>query len=289
MKNIEDGWLDYQPIKMVWSDRLDLLVFLGRIKMSLPVPLLMAVENHACFSGCYSHNNCVRMCFDPHKPPSLSFSATCQDCLVFEVGGLANVLPPGMTQYGLAQTLTDYVRTFRGYRWSISGYHAIGSQFWLSAAYYGNGLFILDSSRNSGNQNDLDYLMDAFRYRLCPLDDQGMMDPTSFSQQNGYLNMDGFLSVKNKDDILNSVNFSPNLKSGFRKVTIAQYLPMEGSSSASGIADKGTAGQGTAGKTISSLPDQWSDKDVGKICPGCGKMIRLLVLGGSVGYNCGCR
>lgn len=195
--------------------------------MALPASLLAAAEAHACFTGCYSHETPVALCVDAARPPVTSFHAACQDCLMFHVGALASLLPPGMTQYGLAQELAAHMRAVRGYRWAISGYHATGQGFWLSAAYYGDGLFLVDGSRNHGGARDVDLLVQAFRSKLVQPDDQGMLDPALYASEIVHLSCSPPLGmVKTKQDILRSPQCSLSPRQGLRRVCIVEFLPL---------------------------------------------------------------
>ncbi|APR85651.1 Hypothetical protein A7982_11000 [Minicystis rosea] len=195
--------------------------------MALPASLLAAAEAHACFTGCYSHETPVALCIDAARPPVTSFHAACQDCLMFHLGALASLLPPGMTQYGLAQELAAHMRSVRGYRWAISGYHATGQGFWLSAAYYGDGLFLVDGSRNHGGARDVDLLVQAFRSKLVQPDDQGMLDPALYASEIVHLSCSPPLGmVKTKQDILRSPQCSLSPRQGLRRVCIVEFLPL---------------------------------------------------------------
>lgn len=195
--------------------------------VALPASLLAAAEAHACFTGCYSHETPVALCIDAARPPVTSFHAACQDCLMFHVGALASLLPPGMTQYGLAQELAAHMRSVRGYRWAISGYHATGQGFWLSAAYYGDGLFLVDGSRNHGGARDVDLLVQAFRSKLVQPDDQGMLDPALYASEIVHLSCAPPLgTIKSKQDILRSPQCSLSPRQGLRRVCIVEFLPL---------------------------------------------------------------
>lgn len=195
--------------------------------VALPASLLAASEAHACFTGCYSHETPVALCVDAARPPVTSFHAACQDCLMFHVGSLASLLPPGMTQYGLAQELSAHMRAVRGYRWAISGYHATGQGFWLSAAYYGDGLFLVDGSRNHGGGRDVDLLVQAFRSKLVQPDDQGMLDPALYASEVVHLSCSPPLgAVRAKQDILRSPQCSLSPRQGLRRVCIVEFLPL---------------------------------------------------------------
>lgn len=146
---------------------------------------------------------------------------------MFHVGALASLLPPGMTQYGLAQELAAHMRSVRGYRWAISGYHATGQGFWLSAAYYGDGLFLVDGSRNHGGARDVDLLVQAFRSKLVQPDDQGMLDPALYASEIVHLSCSPPLgAVKAKQDILRSPQCSLSPRQGLRRVAIVEFLPL---------------------------------------------------------------
>jgi hypothetical protein len=195
--------------------------------VALPASLLAAVEAHPCFSGCYSHEIPVALCVDPARPPVTGFHAACQDCLMFHVGSLASLLPPGMTQYTLAQELAAHMRSVRGYRWAFSGYHAMGPGFWLSAAYYGDGLFLVDGSRNHGGARDVDLLVQAFKSKLVQPDDQGMLDPALYAADVVHLSCSPAIAhVRTKQDILRSPQCSLAPRQGFRRVAIVEFLPL---------------------------------------------------------------
>jgi hypothetical protein len=195
--------------------------------VALPASLLAAVEAHPCFTGCYSHEIPVALCVDPARAPVTSFHAACQDCLMFHVGALASLLPPGTTQYTLAQELAAHMRAVRGYRWAFSGYHATGPGFWLSVAYYGDGLFLVDGSRNHGGAKDVDLLVQAFRARLAQPDDPGMLDPALYAVDVVHLSCAPPLGpVRTKQDILRLSQCSLAPRQGFRRVCILEFLPL---------------------------------------------------------------
>jgi hypothetical protein len=145
---------------------------------------------------------------------------------MFHVGALASLLPPGMSQYGLAQELSAHMRAVRGYRWAISGYHATGQGFWLSAAYYGDGLFLVDGARNHGGARDVDLLVQAFRSKLVQPDDQGMLDPALYASEVVHLSMAPPIAVTDKQSILRSPQCSLSPRQGLRRVCIVEFLPL---------------------------------------------------------------
>ena len=255
--------------------------------VALPASLLTAVEAHPCFTGCYSHESPVSLCVDPAKPPVTAFHVACQDCLMFHVGSLASLLPPGTTHYSLAQEIAAHVRAVRGYRWAFSGYHATGSGFWLSVAYYGDGLFLVDASRNHGGAKDVDLLVQAFRVRLAQPDDPGMLDPALYATDVVHLSCAPPLgAVRTKQDVVSSPQCSRSPKQGHRRVAIVEFLPLTTA-----------AAQGTGAATTPPAPSSAPPAIVatphrplkpGDICPVCGAEVkeRPLFSGTFVGCLC---
>jgi hypothetical protein len=195
--------------------------------VALPQSLLSLVERHGCFTGTYSSQYTVHVCLDPAAPPVLMLYASCEDCLGFKVGALLSVLPPGTTVYSLADQLTLHMRTERGFRLSIGGYHTAGGGFWLGAAYYDCGIFLLDGSRNPGQAFDLDLLMTAFRHRILPMPDPRMSDPKLYATTTVYLDYSSSpVHVLGKQDVLSSPQCSASPKPGFRRATLAEFLPL---------------------------------------------------------------
>ena len=142
--------------------------------MALPASLLQQIEQHPCFSGCYSSELEGWLCVDGARPLESVLFVSCLDCLSFKVGVLRSLLPSGSTSHTLANLLTQHMRRLRGFGLAFSGYHARGPGFWLSAAYYARcGLFLLDGARSRPLGSDLDLLMMAFKHGVAqPLDPQ---------------------------------------------------------------------------------------------------------------------
>lgn len=268
--------------------------------MPVPASLLDAVDAHACFSGCYSHETPVALVTDPGRPPVVSFHAACQDCLMFHVGSLASLLPHGMTQYGLAQELAAHTRRTRGYRWAISGYHATGQGFWLSAAYYGDGLFLVDGSRNHGGTRDVDLLVRAFRSKLVQPDDQGMLDPALYASEIVHIDATNIILPKNgKSDILRSAGCSLSPRQGLRRTCIVEFLPLTTVSKLTsgvpsitipnrvgGVSSNITLPVGM-GNTAKQTPT-WNRSDIGHTCNRCHRQVKELAILGKIEYNCMC-
>ncbi len=247
----------------------------------LPQSLLDLVEKHSCFTGCYAYEHPIALCIDPSKPPVWSFHATCQDCLMFHVGAIADLLPPGMTQYTLTQKLNAHMRTIRGYRWSLSGYHATGPGFWLSVAYFGDGLFLVDGSRDRGNTKEIDLLVRAFQSKLAQPDDPGMLDPALYASEAVYLDMSkSLLGAKSKQDILKSPQCSAFDKgSTYKKVSIVEFLPITTKAASSQPASKQYASTGALARGLFK----------GDICSFCQQEVkeRTLFVGSYIGCLCG--
>ena len=264
------------------------------------------MEAHSCFTGCYSHEIPVALCVDPARAPVTSFHAACQDCLMFHVGALAGVLPAGTTQYTLAQELAAHMRAVRGYRWAFSGYHATGPGFWLSAAYYGDGLFLVDGSRNHGGAKDVDLLVQAFRAKLAQPDDPGMLDPALYAADVVHLSCAPPLgAVRSKQDILRLSQCSLAPRQGYRRVCIVEFLPLTAAlgatpvtaSQASPASPAPPAATGSASRPAPPAPVAHScvhapapgrSPRVGEVCPRCGAEVkeRPLFSGTFVGCLC---
>ena len=88
--------------------------------MALPPSLLTHVEQHGCFSGCYSSASDVQVFFNQAQPPAPAAVVSCQDCLK-GVSVPLSLLPAGTTGYVLADLLTRHVRGKRGYSLTDSG------------------------------------------------------------------------------------------------------------------------------------------------------------------------
>ena len=200
--------------------------------MTLPASLLRAVEQHVCFSGCHGPEDMVMVSTAPGTAPHRVVQVSCKDCLSFHVGSLASLLPAQMTSDQLARELSQHVRLLRGYSWSVGGYHYACNKIWLSAAFYPCGVFLLDGSRNHDGRSDLDLLIEAFRGGLVKPQDPRMLDASQYGTQEVYLDMSvPIIPVRNRHDILRSQQCSPTFRVASRRVTIAEFLPMQVSAS----------------------------------------------------------
>lgn len=196
--------------------------------MSLPASLLAVAESHGCFSGCYSREIAVTLAVDPAAPTVTSYDVSCPDCLAFRLGVLTSLLPPNYTSYQLAADLSAHVHAFRGYAWAISGYHVnLSGGSWLTAASFGNGVLLADSSRNRNGVSDLDVLVEAFKAKLITPEDPAMIDPQLYSAETVYVELSApFGAVRSKQDILASKQCSRTPQPGFHRVTLLEFQPM---------------------------------------------------------------
>jgi hypothetical protein len=220
---------------------------------------------------------------------------------MFHVGSLASLLPPGTTQYSLAQELSAHMRAVRGYRWAFSGYHATGPGFWLSAAYYGDGLFLVDGSRNHGGAKDVDLLVQAFRAKLAQPDDQGMLDPALYATDVVHLSCAPPLGpVRTKPDILRLSQCSLAPRQGYRRVCIVEFLPLttqltSPSGSTTGVPPV-IAGAPTPPPLVGTPPRppvvaaaaKSAAARPGEICPVCGAEVRERPLFSGTFVGCLC-
>lgn len=194
--------------------------------MALPAPLLTSVERHACFTGSYHYESPVDVCADPAQPLSRMFHVSCGDCLSFKIGALSCNLPIGMTQYTLADALSAHVRALRGFRWSFSGYHA-GPRFWLSAASFSDGLFLIDGSRNRNGVPEIDLLVEAFRHKLAQPADPSMLNASLYASEIVYVNLTQPLPqpVRTRQDLLGLPQCSRTPKQGYVRVALVEFQP----------------------------------------------------------------
>src|SRR6187431_1573802 len=195
--------------------------------MSLPTSLLSAVAGHRCFTGCYRSDPTAQICTDPALPLSPTLQVVCSDCMSFRIGALATALPAGMSSHALADDLSAHVRSLREFVWTTSGYCNGSGGFWISAAYYGDGLFLVDGSRNGGQCTDLDALMSAFRSGLVSPEDPRMLSQGLYTSEVVYLDMSQPIpSVSSKQDLLASPQCRSTRTPGYQRVAILEFVPL---------------------------------------------------------------
>jgi hypothetical protein len=245
--------------------------------MALPASLLQQIEQHPCFSGCYSSELEGWLCLDGARLLEPVLFVSCLDCLNFKTGVLRSLLSAGSTSHTLANLLTQHMRQLRGFGLAFSGYHARGPGFWLSAAYYPrSGLFLLDGARSRPLGSDLDLLMLAFKHGVAQPPDAQMTDPKQYQTQTVYVNFGTPLgAISNRQGLLSSPQCQLQPRAGFQRVTLAEFQPVAGKAAAPG---KATA-QATAAKKPLA---------VGSICPVCKAEVRKrpLLNGTYVGCLC---
>jgi hypothetical protein len=195
--------------------------------MALPASLLQQIEQHPCFSGCYSSELEGWLCLDGTRPLEPVLFVSCLDCLSFKVGVLRPLLPSGSTSHTLANLLTQHMRQLRGFGLAFSGYHARGPGFWLSAAYYARcGLFLLDGARSRPLGSDLDLLMLAFKHGVAQPPDPQMLDPKQYQTQTVYVNFATPVgAIANRQGLLSSPQCQLQPKAGFQRITLAEFQP----------------------------------------------------------------
>ena len=244
--------------------------------MTLPASLLSVVEQHPCFSGYYRYDAEIQACIDPAAPAARLYTFSCGDCLMFRPGVLVSLLSAGISAYSLADALCAHMRGLRGYRVSVSGYFTAGGGFWLSAAYYGDGLFLIDGSRNRNGRADLDVLIEAFRHGVLQPEDPRMLDPSLYTVEPAFVNMAAPVAkVKTKQDLIASPQYSAKSKQGFSRATIVEFLPL--------------VAVAAAPAQQPPLPEPAPRKlEMGEVCPKCGALVeeRALFTGTFVGCLC---
>jgi hypothetical protein len=257
--------------------------------MTLPAALLAAVERHACFSGCYRGDSEIQACLDPAQPLEPIVSVACSDCLTFHPGALASLLPLGTTAFALAAALGAHVRALRGYLWAVGGYHTAGGGLWLSAAYYGGGLFLVDASRNRSGRTDVEVLAEAFRAGVVQPEDPRMVDPALYTSELAYVSMASpIANVRSKQDLLASPQRSAAPRQGFHRVSIVEFQPLVTALAPSTQATLRSQAQAAPGRPAGARAGPPRPLRVGDICPKCGAEVkeRPLFTGSFVGCLC---
>lgn len=245
--------------------------------MALPASFLQHVEQHGCFSGCYGSDSSVLACLDPARALSPLVMVSCQDCLA-RIAAPTAVLPAGTSSYSLARQLTDHLRAQRGFTLSVSGYHVAGPGFWLSAAYYPCGLFLISGERSRQLGSDLDLLLLAFQHGVVQPPDPRMRDARQYALETAYVNFASCQPrIPSKQAFLGSSQCRAQARAGWQKVTLAEFLP---ASQAAQPAKPAAAGPAAPAKGLSLR--------VGDICPVCGAEYRQrpLLVGSYVGCLC---
>lgn len=250
--------------------------------MPLPPSLLQHVEQHVCFSGCYSSESDASVCLDPAKALQPLVVVSCHDCFA-KIGVPLALLPAGTTTYSLADELSRHMRARRGFSLSFSGYHARGPGFWLTAGYYGScGLFLLNGERSKALGNDLDLLILALKHKVAAAPDPRMIDPKLFATQTIYVRFAGPAGpFACKQDFLASPHCRMQAAIGYQRVTMAEFLPFSQPAQVNGPAV-------AAVSTSTAVTKTGKQPKIGEVCPTCGEMVRQrpLLQGTYVGCKC---
>lgn len=238
--------------------------------MTLPASFLQHVEQHGCFSGCYGSDSSVSACLDPARPLAPLLMVSCQDCLA-RIAVPASMMPSGTSSYSLARLLSDHLRVQRGFALSVSGYHVAGPGFWLSTVYYSCGLFLVSAERSRQLGSDLDLLQLAFQHGVVQPLDPRMRDVKQFSVEEVYVNFAACqTTVTSKQALLTSPHCRAQPRSGWTRVTLAEFLPVTQARPAT-----------KAGASPKPLK-------LGDICPICRAEVRArpLLVGSYIGCLC---
>ena len=194
--------------------------------MALPTSLVQHIEQHACMSGCYGSDTTIQLCLDAAKPLQPMVSVTCLDCLS-RFGVPTALLSTGSSTHTLSAELTQHMRAKRGFALSVSGYHTGGPGFWLTAMYYSCGLFIVSGERSRQLGSDLDQLLLAIQNSILKAPDPRMADAKQYAIESAFVNFAQCQStIRNKADLLASPQCKTAQQNGWKKVTLAEFLPL---------------------------------------------------------------
>ena len=198
----------------------------GMDVMALPTSLVQHIEQHACMSGCYGSDTTIQLCLDAAKPLQPMVSVTCLDCLS-RFGVPTALLTNGSSAQSLSAELTQHMRAKRGFALAVSGYHTGGPGFWLTAMYYACGLFLISGDRSRQLGSDLDQLLLAIQHGVIKPPDPRMADSKQFAVETAYVNFDQCkATIRNKAELLASPHCRSAAQTGWKKVTLAEFLPL---------------------------------------------------------------
>ena len=194
----------------------------------LPASLLTFVEQHPCFSGCWTVGHRAQCVLDPAAPLEPIVEVHCADCLVSYVACRQSLLPAGTDADGLARGLTAHVRAHRGFALSFGGYHGVGGGFWLSAAYWaGSGVFVLGCDRaGTAGRARVDSLVRAFAVGVAQPLHAAMTDPKEYRTVDVHLTVVPPPVAMSVPALLASTHVSASGRADTRAVTLAEFLPV---------------------------------------------------------------
>jgi hypothetical protein len=177
-------------------------------------------------SGCYGSDTTIQLCLDAAKPLQPMVSVTCLDCLS-RFGVPTALLSASTTSQKLSEELTQHMRIKRGFALSVSGYHTGGPGFWLTAMYYSCGLFIISGDRSRQLGSDLDQLLLAIQNGVIKAPDPRMGDAKQFAIESVFVNFEKCQpAIRTKADLLASPQCKTAQQTGWKKVTLAEFLPL---------------------------------------------------------------
>jgi hypothetical protein len=246
--------------------------------MSLPASFLQHVEQHPCFTGCYGSASGVRACLDPNRPLTPLIVVSCKDCYA-NLATPAALLPAGMDSHRLAEEVTAHLRKKRGFASSVSGYFTKGPGFWFSAVYYDCGVFLIHGERSRQLGTDLEQLLLAFQHGVMTPLDPRMTDARQYTTQTVYGHFATAAGpVNNKQDLLAWGQIQSQARSGWQKLTLAEFLPQTAAPGNANAPAIRASRPGNAPRTLKP----------GDVCPVCGAEVRErpLLRGSFVGCLC---
>ena len=119
------------------------------------------------------------------------------------------------------------MRTKRGFALSVSGYHTGGPGFYLTAMYYSCGLFLISGDRSRQLGSDLDQLLLAIQNGIIKAPDPRMADIKQYAVESAYVNFAQCQpTIRDKADLLASPHCKTAQQNGWKKVTLAEFLPL---------------------------------------------------------------
>lgn len=262
-------------------------------RVSLPPPLLAAVEAHRCFSGCYADDSTGVFCADASQPTHPMVNVHCSDCLTWHVGALTHLLPPSLHRpEALADELSKHMRRQRGFVWSLSGYHLaghlLGGGFWLAAVCLGPGVFVVSPDRGRGRASDaINGLIEAFHKKLAPCSGPGMLEAKEYAAQPVYLRYSpGDPITPDKASLLRSPQCRTASAPGFEQAVLVEHLP----SIAAAAGTVGSSPMVVAPPSSSMASGSRAPRAAGpgEVCSTCGHVVsvRQLLYGTYSGCMC---
>lgn len=248
--------------------------------VSLPPPLLAAVEAHRCFSGCYSDDSTGVLCADVSQSVQSMVNVHCSDCLTWHVGALTHLLPSSLhTPAALADELSSYMRRQRGFAWSLSGYHLarhlVGGGSWVAAVCLGPGVFVVRPDRGRGQASDaILALTEAFHLKLAPCSGPGMLDAKEYAAQPIYLRYSsGDPVTPDKASLLGSPQCRTTWAPGFEPAVVVEHLPsIAAAASTMGSSPVTVA---TPSPSTASGSRALRATGTGEVCSTCGHEVRV--------------